>query len=111
MQFHKLPNGQMVYAMNQSDQRTPLLKNVRSLTPTGLNKPTDATPSSNARLTQNRSISPIGSENLPGDKYFVEKTTGETLLVTPYGTYASKSTEDRYIKLNYTEQILYGPFE
>ena len=40
----------------------------------------------------------MGSE-VVGDKLFIERNTGEQLLVTPFGTYASRKVEDRFVKL------------
>ena len=54
-------------------------------------------------------MSPLSSE-MPGEKQFVETTTGETLIVTQIGLYASRKGEDRYVHLQFPEQILVAPF-
>jgi len=43
-------------------------------------------------------MSPIGIE-IPGEKKFVEVTTGETLIVSTFGIYASQQGKDMYMPL------------
>jgi len=44
-------------------------------------------------------MSPIGSE-LPGEKKFMEITTGETLIITCIGFFAAKKGGDKFLKLD-----------
>lgn len=43
-------------------------------------------------------MSPMGSE-IPGEKQFIEQTTGEALIISNIGIFASKKGEDRYVPL------------
>ena len=48
--------------------------------------------------TKINSCSPLGID-IPGEKKFVEVNTGETLIVSTIGIYASRKGENMYIPL------------
>ena len=47
-------------------------------------------------------MSPIGSE-IPGEKQFIETNTGEALIISNIGIFASRKGEDRYVPLQFPE--------
>lgn len=47
---------------------------------------------------------------MPGEKQFVEVTTGETMVISNIGVFASRKDENKFVRLQFPEQILYTPF-
>lgn len=52
----------------------------------------------NSNLGAQKQMSPIGIE-IPGEKKFVEVTTGETMIISTFGIYASQKGKDMYMPL------------
>lgn len=101
----RLPNGQII---RTTSGVTPQ-QNGRALTPNQRMGVTNYQSSTNSQFTGNRSMSPIGSE-IPGEKQFIETNTGEALIISNIGIFASRKGEDRYVPLQFPEQILFAPF-
>jgi hypothetical protein len=50
-------------------------------------------------MVSHKSSSPIGGQEIPGEKKFIEVNTKEQLIISTIGVYASKKGEDRYVPL------------
>jgi hypothetical protein len=56
-----------------------------------------------------KSFSPFSTEP-PAEKKFKEETTGETMIISISGIFASRKGQDKYMQLQSPQQVLYKPF-